>query len=189
MHSLIGSTRLPRAVGIIHKLFLTCSAANQSDFDLEMLLSLPLLALLIAQSTAIVLTDPHPNTNLYRDVGGVVASSDVNAHLETALRPRENAPMDESPRHAMTRRQSAQVIEMYGQFDLPCNISAATVATAVKYVIPLTLKTYRIKVNITNLQGKQRYNSLPPILCIYCMHYVHYEGLGVMLSGFANTAR
>ena len=90
----------------------------------------------------------------------------MNANLETALRPRENAPMDESPSHAMTRRQSAQVIEMYGQFDLPCNISAATVTTAVKYVTPPTLKSYRIKVNITNLQGKQRYNSQPPILCI-----------------------
>ena len=131
-----------------------------------MLLSLPLFALLIAQSTAIVLTDPHPNSNLYRDVGGVVASSDVNAHLETELRPRENTPKDESPSHTMTRRQSAQVIEMYGQFDLPCNISAATVTTAIKYVIPLTLKPCRIKVNMTNLQGKQRYNSLPPTLCI-----------------------
>lgn len=105
-----------------------------------MIFSLPLLAFLVAQSTAIVLTDPHPNVNLYRDVGGAVVSSDVNAHLDSALEPRENAPRDESPSHAMTRRQSAQVIEMYGQFNLPCNISAATVATAVKYVIPLTLE-------------------------------------------------
>ena len=104
-----------------------------------MLFPLPLLALLLAQATAIVLRDPHPDKNLYRDIGGTVASSGVEAHLETALKPRENAPRDESPSHAMTRRQSAQVIEMYGQFDLPCNISAATVATAVKYVIPYTL--------------------------------------------------
>lgn len=139
MHPPIGSARLSTVVGIIHKLFLIYSAANQSHLDVKMLFSLPLLALLLAQSTAIALTDPHLNTNLYRDVGGAVASSDVNAHLETALNPRENAPRDESPSHAMTRRQSAQVIEMYGQFNLPCNISAATVTAAVKYVIPLTL--------------------------------------------------
>ncbi len=101
--------------------------------------SLPLSALLLAQSTAIVLTDPHPNTNLYRDVGGAVASPDVDSHLESILKPRKIAPRDEAASHAKTRRQSAQVIDMYGQFNLPCNISAATVATAVKYVIVFTL--------------------------------------------------
>ena len=120
-------------------IYLIYSAADQPYFDVKMLLSLPLLALLIAQSTAIALTNPHPNINLYRDVGGAVASSDVNAHLESALEPRENAPREEISSHAMTRRQSAQVIEMYGQFNLPCNLSAASVTTAVKYVTSLIL--------------------------------------------------
>ena len=138
MHPPIGPTQLPKAVGIT--IYLIYSAADQPYFNVKMLFSLPLLALLIAQSTAIALTNPHAKTNLYRDVGGAVASSDVNAHLESALEPRENAPMEEISSHAITRRQSAQVIEMYGQFDLPCNLSAASVTTAVKYVTPLDLE-------------------------------------------------
>ena len=137
MHPPIGPTQLLRAVGIT--IYLIYSAADQPYFDVKMLFSLPLLALLIAQSTAIALTNPHPNTNLYRDVGGAVASSDVSAHLESALEPREKAPREGISSHAITRRQSAQVIEMYGQFDLPCNLSAASVTTAVKYVNPLDL--------------------------------------------------
>lgn len=105
-----------------------------------MLFSQTLSALLLAQAMTTVLTNPHPSTNPYKDVGDAVASPEVDTHLEGLLKPRKIAPRDESPSHAMTRRQSAQVIEMYGQFNLPCNISAATVATAVKYVILLTLE-------------------------------------------------
>ena len=99
-----------------------------------------LLALLLAQSMNTVLTTPHPGTNPYKDVGDAVTSPDVDTYLEGLPEPRRIAPRDESPSHAMTRRQTAQVINTYGQFYLPCNISAATVATAVKYVILLTLE-------------------------------------------------
>ena len=40
----------------------------------------------------------------------------------------------------MTRRQFAQVIDRYGQFNLPWKTSAAPVVTAVKYVTLLTLQ-------------------------------------------------
>lgn len=102
-------------------------------------MALSLLTVLLAQSTAIVLTDAHPTTNIYRDAGSAVASPDVDTHLEGLLELRKIAPWPESPTHAMRRRQSAQVIDMYEQFNLPCNISTATVTTAVKYVPLFTM--------------------------------------------------
>ena len=73
-------------MSIIHEWLLTYDTADQAYFDIKIRFLLPLLVLLLAQATAIVLTEPHSNTRLYRDVGGVVASPDVDAHLEIYLK-------------------------------------------------------------------------------------------------------
>ena len=55
---------------------------------------------------------------------------------------REYAESNDSPSIEMERQQDTQLIEEYGQFNLPCNISSINVTLAMKYV---TLFTFEVE--------------------------------------------
>ena len=108
-----------------------------------MFCSLPILALILVQYTAITLAAPEPYTNVAMGPSASEASAEMDIALGNLMKPRDDTESKDSPSILMERRQYSQFIEHYGQFNLPCNISAVNVTLAIKYVTHSTFDMKR----------------------------------------------
>ena len=102
--------------------------------------SLPLLALILVPYSATTLAAPEPHTNLAMGPTTAEAPAELDTALSDLMMPREDAESNNSPSIKMECRQDTQFIEEYGQFNLPCNISAVNVTLAMKYVALFTFE-------------------------------------------------
>ncbi|KAL2044922.1 hypothetical protein N7G274_002697 [Stereocaulon virgatum] len=98
--------------------------------------SLPILALILAQYSAITLAAPEPYTNVAMGLLASEASAEMDTALSNSMMPRDDTETKDLPSIVMERRQYTHFIEQHGRFNLPCNISAVNVTLAVKHAAP-----------------------------------------------------